>query len=109
CEVTAPLLPLLTEESWRALTGGESVHLQDWPTMPEAVRNDELVAVMDAVRQAVSGAHALRKTHNLRVRQPLRQLSVVSEAAPSLEPFASLIASEVNVKNVTLVDPDHSG
>lgn len=109
CEVTAPLLPLLTEEIWRALTGGESVHLQDWPTMPEAVRNDELVAVMDAVRQAVSGAHALRKTHNLRVRQPLRQLSVVSEAAPSLEPFASLIASEVNVKNVTLVDPDHSG
>ena len=29
--VCAPLLPLTTEEIWRGLTGGRSVHLTDWP------------------------------------------------------------------------------
>ena len=31
CRVAAPLLPLTTEEIWRGLTGGRSVHLTDWP------------------------------------------------------------------------------
>ncbi len=35
CRVTAPLLPLTTEEIWRGLTGGRSVHLADWPTTDE--------------------------------------------------------------------------
>ncbi len=30
--VVAPLLPLTTEEIWRGLTGGRSVHLTDWPS-----------------------------------------------------------------------------
>ena len=35
CRVTAPLLPLTTEEVWRGLTGGRSVHLADWPLAAE--------------------------------------------------------------------------
>jgi len=31
CRVAAPLAPLITEEVWRGITGGESVHLTDWP------------------------------------------------------------------------------
>ena len=31
--VMAPLAPLVTEEVWRGLTGGRSVHLTDWPTV----------------------------------------------------------------------------
>ena len=31
CRATAPLMPLTTEEVWRGLTGGRSVHLADWP------------------------------------------------------------------------------
>ena len=36
-ELAAPLLPLLSEEIWRGLTGGESVHLTDYPVIDEAV------------------------------------------------------------------------
>ena len=36
CRVTAPLLPLTTEEVWRGLTGGRSVHLADWPLAADA-------------------------------------------------------------------------
>ncbi|HRJ47664.1 MAG TPA: isoleucine--tRNA ligase [Opitutaceae bacterium] len=35
CRVTAPLLPLTTEEVWRGLTGERSVHLADWPLAVE--------------------------------------------------------------------------
>jgi isoleucyl-tRNA synthetase len=31
-QVAAPLLPLTSEEIWRGLTGGRSVHLLDWPS-----------------------------------------------------------------------------
>ena len=108
-EVAAPLLPLLAEEVWRGLTGGESVHLQDFPVIDEAVAAPALVAAMDEVRSIVSAAHALRKTHQLRVRQPLASLRVVSEGYADLEPFADLIASEVNVKSVAFSAPEESG
>ena len=85
-ELAAPLLPLLSEEIWRGLTGGESVHLTDFPVIDEAVDAPELVAAMDEVRSIVSSAHALRKTHQLRVRQPLASLQVVSENFADLEP-----------------------
>ena len=38
CRVTAPLMPLTTEEVWRGLTGGRSVHLADWPAARRAAR-----------------------------------------------------------------------
>ena len=31
CRVAAPLLPMVTEEVWKGLTNGRSVHLTDWP------------------------------------------------------------------------------
>ncbi|MDC4233162.1 isoleucine--tRNA ligase [Actinomyces sp. B33] len=108
-ELAAPLLPLLTEEIWRGLTGGESVHLVDYPVVPEAVADDALVAAMDEVREVVSTAHALRKANRVRVRQPLASMSVVSEQCAALRSFAGLIASEVNVKEVRLTTPAESG
>ncbi|OKL47211.1 isoleucine--tRNA ligase [Boudabousia liubingyangii] len=107
--VAAPLLPLVTEEVWRGLTGGRSVHLTDWPVWPEAVADPELVQVMDEVREIVSGAHGLRKLHKLRVRQPLSHLTVVSVQAEGLKPFAELIAAQINVKDVRFLQPEGSG
>ncbi len=108
-ETAAPLLPLLAEEIWKGLTGGESVHLVDFPTLPDTVADDALVAAMDEAREVVSTAHALRKVNQLRVRQPLADMSVVSEQAAALAPFGALVASEVNVKEVRFLTPDESG
>ncbi|MDX5318471.1 MAG: class I tRNA ligase family protein, partial [Actinomycetes bacterium] len=107
--VMAPLAPLVAEEVWRGLTGGRSVHLTDWPDVPEAVADPDLVAAMDEVRAVVSATHALRKASRLRVRLPLRSLRVVTAHPRLLEKFRALIASEVNVKEVALVDPAGSG
>ncbi len=61
CRVMAPLAPLTTEEIWRGLTGGRSVHLTDWPPADEFPADHELVAAMDATREVCSAALSLRK------------------------------------------------
>ena len=108
-ELSAPLLPLLSEEIWRGLTGGESVHLTDWPVFADDEADDALVAAMDEVRAVVGVAHSLRKSNSLRVRQPLAEMLLVSENAAALEVFCPNIASEVNVKTVRLLTPHESG
>jgi isoleucyl-tRNA synthetase len=98
--VVAPLAPMTAEEVWRGLTGGRSVHLTDWPETGEFPTDHALVANMDAVRDVCSAALSLRKAKGLRVRLPLSTLTVATSAAPALEPFAALVADEVNVKSV---------
>ncbi len=105
--VMAPLFPMVAEEIWRGLTGGRSVHLTDWPVLGDALDDPQLVAEIDEVREIVSAAHSLRKANKLRVRQPLRSLTVVTDL--DLSSYRELIAGEVNVKSVLLKDVESSG
>jgi isoleucyl-tRNA synthetase len=100
----APLAPLTVEEIWRGLTGERSVHLTDWPKPDQFPADPILVSTMDAVRDVCSAALSLRKARNLRVRLPLRTLTVASPDAVALAPFAELVADEVNVKEVVFTD-----
>ncbi|GIF00252.1 isoleucine--tRNA ligase [Paractinoplanes rishiriensis] len=98
--VVAPLAPLTAEEIWRGLTGGRSVHLTDWPSADPFPADHQLVASMDAIRDAASAALSLRKARALRVRLPLARLTVATADATALAGFADLLADEVNVKDV---------
>src|SRR5262249_10616963 len=98
----APLLPLTTEAIWRGLTGGASVHLQDWPAVSHWPADPDITGAMDLVRIVCSTALGLRKAPQLRVRLPLASLTIAHPAAGSLAPFTGLIADEVNVKAVEL-------
>jgi isoleucyl-tRNA synthetase len=104
--LAAPLLPLETEEIWRGLTGGRSVHLTDYPVAPAAWSDATLGGAMDQVREVVSVAHAVRKKSQIRVRQPLASLDVAVEAPGELAEYADLIGAELNVKNVRLLTVD---
>ncbi|MCF6376733.1 isoleucine--tRNA ligase [Nocardioides KLBMP 9356] len=104
CRATAPLLPLTTEEVWRGLTGERSVHLADWPAVEDLPADDALVAAMDAVRDVCSAGSALRKAANLRNRLPLQSLTVVVPDASGLAGFDRLVADELNLKEVRLLD-----
>jgi isoleucyl-tRNA synthetase len=107
CRVAAPLLPLTTEEIWRGLTGERSVHLTDWPSADELPADDDLVAAMDQVRDVCSAGSALRKSAALRNRLPLSSLTVVVAGADRLTGFEEVVADELNVKSVRLLDADH--
>ncbi|MBH0129293.1 isoleucine--tRNA ligase [Salinibacterium sp. NK8237] len=98
--VAAPLLPLISEEMWRGLTNGRSVHLTDWPDAAAFPADHDLVASMDRVREIASSGLALRKARSLRVRLPLASLTVVSETPAALAPFSDILRDELNVKAV---------
>jgi isoleucyl-tRNA synthetase len=100
--VAAPLLPFLADHIHTALTGEESVHLCDWPDPFAFPVDHELVARMDRVRDVCSTALALREENRLRTRLPLATLIVAGRRSAALEPFAHLVAEEVNVKRVQL-------
>ncbi len=102
--VAAPLIPLVSERVWQGLTGGRSVHLEDWPDADAFPAADDIRSAMDAVREVSSVANALRKREGRRVRLPLARLTVVVSDAASLAQFEDILREELNVKSVELVD-----
>ncbi|CAN5521679.1 isoleucine--tRNA ligase [soil metagenome] len=101
-QLAAPLLPLITEEIYRGLTGERSVHLTDWPDAKRFPRDPELVVAMDRVREIASSGLALRKARKLRVRLPLQRITIVLPEIDSLIPFVDIIGDELNVRDVSL-------
>jgi isoleucyl-tRNA synthetase len=100
CRVAAPLLPFVTEEVYRGLTGNRSVHLTDWPEAASLPHDPELVRSMDLVRDVCSTALSIRKAHSRRVRLPLRSLTVATPTTAGLQDFVDIMKDEVNVRNV---------
>jgi isoleucyl-tRNA synthetase len=104
CRVAAPLLPLTTDAVFRGLTGERSVHLELWPDASSLPADDELVRSMDLARDVCSATLRLRKAHQRRVRLPLQTLTIAAEGAEHLRSLLSLIADEVNVKDIVLTE-----
>jgi len=102
CRVAAPLLPLVTDHVHRGLTGGDSVHLADWPSASELPSDPDLVRSMDLVRDVCSATLSIRKSKSLRVRLPLAKVTVAFPGSDALAPYVDVIADEVNVKSVDL-------
>ncbi|MCA9323729.1 isoleucine--tRNA ligase [Candidatus Saccharibacteria bacterium] len=98
--VLAPFTPFLAEELYRLLTGAESVHLRDWPKA--GVINEQVVAQMDALRDAVNEGLSLRAKSQLKIRQPLRGVSVSGgqDLGTQTEEYLEVLKEELNVKTV---------
>jgi len=100
----APLLPMVTDEIHRGLTGGDSVHLADWPDASQLPNDPELVHAMDQARDVSSASLNLREEHGIGVRIPLAELTIAGHNTTALAQLTELVQDEVNVKNVTLSD-----
>jgi isoleucyl-tRNA synthetase len=113
----APILPFLAETIHRNLVASadvsapDSVHLSGWPTAALAGHRDEaLEASMHVAQRAVDLARTLRSAAHLRTRQPLATAWIaLPERGLTIGPdLLRLIADEINVKTVTIVDDDSS-
>ncbi|SFI29867.1 MULTISPECIES: isoleucine--tRNA ligase [Microbacterium] len=102
--VAAPLIPLVAERVWQGLTGGRSVHLQDWPDADAFAPAADIRVAMDTVREVSSVANALRKREGKRVRLPLASLTVAVADAAGLAQFEDILREELNVKRVEVVE-----
>ncbi len=101
--ILAPFTPFLAEELYQRLTGGESVHLNDWPEHGHV--NELLVDQMAKTREVVTIGLALRARAQIKVRQPLARAMVSSEIELSDESI-EIIKEELNVKAVSMVEPN---
>jgi isoleucyl-tRNA synthetase len=108
--VAAPFMPFTTEAIWRNLRreeDPESVHLADFPVPREERRDSVLEYKMAAVQRAVSMGRALRSEYNIKVRQPLKTVEIVTRDPNEkkvLVEMEEIIREELNVKNVVFRD-----
>ncbi len=96
--VMAPFTPFLAEELYRKLTGGESVHLQDWPEVGHV--NETLIDEMAQLRQLITDGLGQRAEAGIKVRQPLRMAEIRGKEAKKLQRFEDILIEELNVKFV---------
>ena len=81
-----------------------SIHLQDFPNVDFIDAEAQLINDMDLVRSICSTALAIRDNKNLRVRLPLQSLTIIGKDAQRILPFSEIIAEEVNVKEIKIVE-----
>lgn len=114
-KVLAPFLPFLAEEIHQILVreisaGGSkgtlvSVHHADFPMPDASLLDAKLNAKMALIRQAVNLGRSLRSQHNIKNRQPLKELIVVvrgEEQKAQVLSMEDLIRDELNVKSVAI-------
>jgi len=116
-KLAAPIAPFFMDNLYRDLTAvsqkklPESVHLADFPVADQARVDTRLEHKMQQAQQIASMVLSLRKKEMIKVRQPLQRIMIpVTDAADreAILAVADLIKSEVNVKEVELID-DASG
>jgi len=103
-KLIAPITPFVAEELYRNLTGGESVHLEDYPICDESLINEKIEEKMDLVRDLISIGRYVREETKIKVRQPLSEALLDGKNKNIIEDLVSLIAEELNIKKVTFVD-----
>ncbi|MEY8020591.1 isoleucine--tRNA ligase [Muriicola sp. SD30] len=116
-QLSAPIAPFFMEQLYSDLSKGigdtslESVHLSDFPVFDETMVNRTLESKMEKAQTISSLVLSIRQKEKIKVRQPLQKvmIPVLDEMQrKEIEAVADLIKSEVNVKEIELLD-DASG
>ncbi len=108
--LSAPIAPFFSDRLYRDLVGS-SVHLSDWPKHDERAIDIELEQRTALAQKLTSLVLSIRKKEGHRVRQPLQKMMVpVTDAAmrTRLDSIRDLVLSEVNVKELVILDASES-
>ena len=113
----APIAPFFMDKLYKDLTNAvkgnhaESVHLVDFPVCNEEYIDMSLERKMQKAQQISSMVLSLRKKEMIKVRQPLQRVMIPvldQREREDISAIQDLIISEVNVKEIELID-DASG
>lgn len=98
CKVIAPFTPFMAEAIYQELTGRESVHLENFPSVNKPDDASlKLLEEMQKVRTVITEGLSQRAKAQIKVRQPLASVSLPGEVSDEL---TEIIAEELNVKEV---------
>ena len=109
-KIIASFVPYVAEgiyESLRREGDPISVHLDYFPEVDDKSRDTELETRMDLVLVAVNMGRTLRSKHQLKTRQPLQRLFLItrdSEAQRILNELDALLLDELNIKELVLTE-----
>ncbi len=103
-EMIAPIVPFISEEIYKNLTGKESVHLADFPKYDASLINEEIEEKMDLVRDLISLGRNAREEAKIKVRQPIGEVILDFRIKKTIDDLTSLIEEELNVKKITFVE-----
>ncbi|NNM17803.1 MAG: class I tRNA ligase family protein, partial [Croceitalea sp.] len=113
----APIAPFFMDQLYQDLNevtqkeAFESVHLANFPEFDGKMVNSSLEQKMQTAQKISSLVLSIRQKEKIKVRQPLQKIMIpiMSDAQKTeIEAVADLIKSEVNVKQIDLMD-DASG
>lgn len=106
--VMAPVIPFVTEAIYQNLKlehEPESIHLCEWPSEEVSYRDLKLEREMALIRQAVSMGRALRVANDIKIRQPLASVQLITrnpEEQDILRRMEDILKEELNVKRVEI-------
>jgi len=103
CKICAPIIPFVTEEIYKNLTGENSVHLTDFPVVNETLIDVKLEEKMDLVRDLISIGRNVREETKIKVRQPLNDILLDGKNEKIIGDLTELIKEELNIKNIEFV------
>ncbi|WP_420401194.1 isoleucine--tRNA ligase [Flagellimonas sp.] len=116
-KLSAPVAPFYMERLYKDLDNStqkeevESVHLADFPVFDPNMVNKKLERKMQLAQKISSLVLSIRQKEKIKVRQPLQKVMIPvldADQKESIEAVSDLIKSEVNVKEIELLD-DASG
>ncbi len=116
-KLAAPIAPFIMERLFLDLNRTtekekfESVHLADFPSHDPAMVNAKLESKMEKAQSVSSLVLSIRQKEKIKVRQPLHKIMIPvldPREREEIEAVSELIKSEVNVKEISLLD-DASG
>ena len=116
-KLASPIAPFFMDNLYRDLTkitsknSFSSVHLGEFPKADESLINESLERKMQKAQTISSMVLSLRKKEMIKVRQPLQRIMIPvldQQDKEDIKAVSNLIISEVNVKEIELVN-DASG
>ncbi|SHI68124.1 Isoleucyl-tRNA synthetase [Arenibacter nanhaiticus] len=116
-KLAAPVAPFFMDRLYKDLTNTthkdsfESVHLSDFPKYDLTMVNKDLESKMAKAQTISSLVLSIRQKEKIKVRQPLQKIMIPvldNKQRQEIEAVANLIKTEVNVKEIELLD-DASG
>lgn len=114
-KILAPFLPLLSEEIYQLLVreinpnAPVSVHLCEFPSADESLKDALLVERIAMVRGMVEMGRIIRATNNVKNRMPIASMTVVPHGSIEkevAENMQDLILEELNVREMKFLDDE---